>query len=156
MTDMRDEDLAEALRALEPMPTAEGGTIVVLATAGVPPAVAMLSTADVFVDGRTVRAALYAGSAVGERLGGAFTVLVPTAERALRLEAVDAAAEERGNLLLVQGRLEAVRPTSEPPWVPLMRFAPMGPEGVEGALEYWRRVRSWLSSGAEGEPRATP
>ncbi|MGH3441594.1 MAG: hypothetical protein ACRDUY_06040 [Nitriliruptorales bacterium] len=144
--------LAEVREALRPLPTEEGGVIVVLATAGVPPAVAMLSSGDVLVAEDRVRAALYAGASAGGRLGGAFTLLVPTGERAVRVEVGDASAREEGRLVLIEGVLAAVRPTAEPPWGIDMRFSPTAGEGVAEFLEYWQSVRRWLEGGATGAP----
>lgn len=152
MTGIDRAALEEAQEALRPLPTEDGGTIVVLATAGVPPAVAMLSSGDVLVNEDRVRAALYAGASAGRRLGGAFTLLVPTRERAVRVEATDASAREAGRLVLLEGDLTGVRPTAEPPWGIHMRFFPTAEEGVADFLHYWRSVREWLEGGATDEP----
>ncbi|MGH9167394.1 MAG: hypothetical protein ACRD02_06130 [Acidimicrobiia bacterium] len=139
--------------ALEPLPTAEGGIVVVLATAGPPPALAMLSSGDVYVEGDTVRVATYQGSSASNRLGGSFSLLVPAGEEALRVEVEDAGSRPAGKLALIEGRIREIRPTAEPPWVMELRFRPAGEgAGVEGFLSYWRAVRSWLATGATGEP----
>lgn len=142
--------------ALRSMPTEQGGPALVLATAGVPPAMALLSTGDVHLSGDVFRVAVHGGSSVVTRLEGSFTVLVPGADEALRVEVVDATARKTGDLAVLEGRLADVRPTSEPPWVLQMSFRPAGPGGVQRHLEYWRSVRSWLASGATGEPPPLP
>ncbi len=136
---------------LEPLPPAEGGIVVVLATAGPPPALAMLSSGDVTVHGDRVRLATYGGSSAATRLGGSFSLLVPDEDRALRVEVVDAHSRPAGKLAVIEGRIEAIRPTAEPPWIMELRFRPTPAAQVDGFLSYWQAVRTWLASG-EGEP----
>ncbi|MGH8874670.1 MAG: hypothetical protein ACRDVM_05385, partial [Acidimicrobiia bacterium] len=135
-----------------PLPTAEGGIVVVLATAGPPPALAMLSSGDVAVDGDRVRVATYGGSSAAARLGGSFSLLVPGKDLALRVEVVEAHSRPAGKLAIIEGRIEAIRPTAEPPWTMELRFRPNPAARVDGFLSYWQAVRTWLASGADGEP----
>lgn len=143
-------------RALQPLPTRQGGITVLLATSGTPPALAMLSSGDVLVDGDVVRAGLWATSSAISRLGGAFSLLVPAGEVALRVEAVDANATVAGDVAMIEGRLADVRPTAEPPWVASLRFTPSDPsDGRIGThLKYWSAVRAWLSG--DGPPPEAP
>lgn len=122
--------------------------MIVLATSGMPPALAVLSTGDVWLDRGTVLVALHSGSAAAERLGGAFSVLVPTTTRALRLEVVEATAHGRGSLVVLNGRLSEIRPTGEPPWLLEMRFAAPDQTEVDAFVRYWHAVRGWLQAGA--------
>lgn len=73
------------LNALRPLPTASGGTAIVLATARPPSAIAPLSTGDIVVADSTVRIAVFAGTSVAERLGGSCAELVPANRGALRV-----------------------------------------------------------------------
>lgn len=141
----------DVARALAAAPTRDGGRVVVMATAAVPPALTVLSTADVWTDGETVRVALHGGTAAAERLGGAFALLVPDDARALRVEVVDATAQARGPLVLIEGRLAAIRPTAEPPWGIELRFVAAPGAPVAGFLRYWEAVRTWLAAGATGQ-----
>ena len=157
MTGARDhEQYLRHIRAvLEPLPTEGGGVALVLASPGPPPALSLLSSGDVHIDGQTVRAAVYRDSAVASRLGDAFTLLVPAGETSYRVEVRPAWARLEGNLHLIEGPIESIRPTSEPPWVLNLSFAVGGPGDLSGFLDYWRSVRSWLASGA-GEHPPTP
>lgn len=144
---------------LEPLPTENGGIAIVLATAGTPPAMAMLSSGDVLVSDGWVRVGVYGSSSTVSRLGGSFTLLVPARTAALRVEAVEASATPAGELALLEGRLHDVRPTREPPWITEMRFRASSPSapGVPGHLRYWTAVRDWLSgSGPTPTPPPTP
>jgi hypothetical protein len=150
-----EELLAEVRRALAPLPEAEGGVAVVLATSGVPPAVALLSSGDVDVSATTVRAVTYGGSSTATRLGTAFTLLVPAAEVAYRVEVDGATSRPAGSLALIEGRLAAIRPTAEPPWILDLRFRRQPSTTTDDAerfVAYWSAVRAWLASGAEGDP----
>lgn len=141
--------------ALEPLPTREGGITIVLATAAAPPALAMLSSGDVLLKDGTVRAGVWATSSVVSRLGGAFSLLVPAGDVALRVEANDAGATTSGDVALIEGTLADVRPTAEPPWTAFMRFGPSDPsdERIDAHLAYWTSVRSWLR---DDGPAPTP
>lgn len=147
-----DHSSAALDRALGPLPTVDGGIVVVLATAGAPPAMAMLSSGDVCVIGTTVRVALHGSSSAGRHLGGAFTLLVPAPGRALRAEVVEATARTAGRLLLLEGRLDAIRPTAEPPWTFGMSFGPTGSGDVQRFVTYWRDVRAWLADPVQPPP----
>jgi len=154
MTRATDALLVAASAALAPLPTSAGGIVVVLATAGPPPAIAMLSSGDVHLDGETVRVAVHAGSSAGGRLGGAFTLLVPDGGRALRVEAVEATARVIGELALLEGRLARIRPTAEPPWTFDLSFHPESLAGVDRFVAYWAGVREWLADPDRDPPTA--
>ena len=139
-----DELLAEVRRALAPLPEAEGGIAVVLATSGVPPAVALLSSGDVDVSATAVRAVTYGGSSAATRLGTAFTLLVPAGEVAYRVEVDGATSRPAGRLALIEGRLAAIRPTAEPPWMLDLRFR----RAAGGDDRGRRAVRGVLVGGA--------
>ncbi len=129
--------LAEAEVALARLPTTRGGDVIVLATAGSPPAVAMLSTGDVWIDGLWVRVAVHATGSAVSRLGGAFSLLFPARDHALRVEVVPAESRVSGDLAVLEGPIVAVRPTSEPPWVIDLVFRPEGATAiVEPFLTY--------------------
>lgn len=142
--------------ALAPLPDASGGISIVLATAGAPPALALLSTGDVLVSDGRVRVGLWATSSAVTRLGGAFSLLVPAGEVALRVEVGDARGQRYDHVAMIEGRLGDIRPTAEPPWVPVMRFIADDPADprIAGHLEYWVAVRRWLAG--EGEPPEPP
>lgn len=156
MTGIDNQALDEAREALQPLPTEEGGIIVILATAGSPPAIAMLSSGDVLVTDDRVRAALYSGTAAERRLGDAFTLLVPTRDRAVRLEVTEASARISDRHVILEGRLSGARPTAEPPWGIDMRFFPVGDHGVTEFISYWNGTRRWLEDGATGESPSSP
>lgn len=156
MTD--DGERMRLVRALEPLPTAAGGVAIVMATAGVPPAMALLSTGDVRVDDDRVSVVTYRGSSVSQRLGGSFTLMVPASDVALRVEVVDAVVRSEGNVELVEGRLVGIRPTAEPPWLLEMSFRPERSDNpsIAGFVDYWALVRAWLERGGTGTPPPTP
>lgn len=153
MTD--DGHIDPVRRALDPLPGVDGGVAVVLATSGVPPAIALLSSGDVDVDGTTVRAVTYGASSAANRLGGAFTLVVAAGEVTYRVEATQATVRHAGNLALLEGTLGEVRPTAEPPWLLELAFRrdpAADPQRAEGFVAYWSAVRRWLRSGAAGDP----
>lgn len=150
-------DTGQRLRleqAIARLPTTDGGSAIVLATAGTPPAMALLSTGDVYIHGDRVSVVTYRGSSASQRLGGSFTLLVPGGDAAFRIEVVEAVTRSAGKIELIEGRLVAIRPTAEPPWLIEMSFRPDPPDdpSVGAFVEYWSRVRTWLQAGAIGEP----
>jgi hypothetical protein len=153
MSDSWTERLSSAL---DPLPDASGGSTIVLATAGTPPALALLSTGDVLIVGSIVRVGLWATSSAATRLGGAFSLLVPAGDVALRVGVGDARAQRHGYVAMIEGRLGDIRPTAEPPWVPVMRFVPDDPSDPRVAthLDYWVAVRHWLAG--QGTPPDPP
>jgi len=157
MSTVSDALTAAVQAALEPLPTADGGIAIVLATAGTPPAIAVLSSGDVRLVGSTVRVVLHGDSSAGARLGGAFSLLVPDTGRALRVEAVDATVRAVGAVQLIEGRLAGIRPTAEPPWTLAMTFGPVqaGSGDVGRFVSYWQGVREWLAE-PEQEPPPLP
>lgn len=140
-------------RALAPLPDAQGGLAILLATDASPPALAVLSSGDVFLDEDVIRVGIHASSSAVERLNGGFSLLIPLEEFAVRLEAVKATASVGRRLAMIEGRVETLRPTAEPPWMLEMRFqaSPPDDDRIEGYVDYWRRVRSWMS-GHSSEP----
>jgi hypothetical protein len=149
--------LDEARAILRPLPTAEGGIIVVLATAGTPPAIAMLSSGDVLIgQDNKVLVGLHGDSSAGRRLGGAFSILVPSVNTALRLEVTQATARTIGGVVLLEGQAAGMRHTSEPPWAITMRFSPQSSEGIAEHVRYWREMRAWLEAGARGQTPSPP
>lgn len=150
-------ELREALlAAVNPLPTLDGGTAIVLATAGSPPAIIPLSTGDVVVDDDKVRLAVFADSSAVRQLGGSCTLLVPTERGALRVYLQPATARETGPLAVIQGDIVSLRPSSEPPWALRLDFRPAQAEGRDAFVEYWGQVRSWLEHGAIGEGPEPP
>lgn len=144
-----------AMQALARLPTTDGGAVVIMATASQPPAMAVLSTADILLTDERVRVGVFAGSSVTMRLGGAFSLMVPADALCLRVEVVEATTEVHGDLALVEGRLHDVRPTAEPPWVVDMVFRP-GPQASEELnthVDYWATVREWLAGGRLTPPQ---
>lgn len=154
---MRTEWRTRLVEVLDPLPTPEGGITVVMATAGRPPAMAMLSSGDVHVSGDRVRVGVFGSSSTASRLDGAFSLLVPAGTVALRVEVVDAEATRHGDMALIEGQLHDVRPTSEPPWVGEMRFRPANVRAaaIPEHLSYWGDVRAWLA-GERDEPPMPP
>lgn len=153
MPDWRDR-LGEILA---PLPTEEGGVLVVMATSGVPPAMAMLSSGDVLVEQDVVRVGVVGTSSVVARLGGAFSLLVSAESAGIRVEVLDASATRSGDLAMIEGRLNEVRPTTEPPWLTEQRFRPSHPAAaaIPAHLLYWSAVREWLS-GRRAEAPSPP
>jgi hypothetical protein len=143
-------------RAVEPLPTSTGGIAIVLATAGPPPAVSLLSSGDVAVDGDMLRLAVYAGSSTVARLGGSCTLLVPSRGGALRVELLRADARPAGPLAVIEGRISSVRPSIEPPWSLRLDFVPVESRRRGDFLDYWRRTRTWLERGARGDGPTPP
>lgn len=143
--------------ALAQRPSVNGGTAVVLATAGPPPAIALLSTGDVSLQESRVRIAVYAGSSAVARLGGSCTLLVPAGSVALRAVIEPATAREAGALTVIEGPLRAIAPTVEPPWELTLSFRRSTDDAAAKTyVEYWGAVRAWLESGAHGIAPAPP
>jgi len=91
MGDTRTEPIADYLRerlteVIDRLPGPDGGSLVILATAGVPPAISLLSTAEVHMADDVVRVAVYRGSSVVDRLGTAFALVVDGGRDVLRVE----------------------------------------------------------------------
>jgi hypothetical protein len=152
---MDDRDLTSELAAvLGSLPDETGGVAIVLTTASTPPAIALLSTGDVHVDGDRVSAGVHASSSVAARLGGAFTLLVPLANQAVRIEVIDATVEVDSNLARITGTLAALRSTAEPPWVLDMQFRAQTPDtpGLGAYVAYWAGVKSWLKGTSTSPP----
>jgi hypothetical protein len=149
-------ELAAVARLLDPLPTAAGGAVLVMASGDSPPATALLSTGDVLLRGTTIQIAVHAGSSVARRLSGGCAVVVPDEERVLRMEITPAEARRAGPLDLIEGEVVAIRPTGEPPWTARMTFAAVPGGDVQPALDYWTAVRSWLIRGASGDGPAPP
>jgi len=147
--------LRAVAEALSQEPTEEGGIALVLATASSPPAIAVLSTGDVHLEGDRVKIGIHASSSAVSRLGGAFSLVVPLNRAVARVEAASATATPAGDLALIEGTIVSIRPTSEPPWVMDLSFRPMteSDSRVPLYLEYWRSVRSWLSGDSPDPPR---
>lgn len=150
------ELLSKVEQALEALPSTSGGKAIVIASAGSPPALAVLSTGDVFLDGDSIRVALHGGSSVSRRLGGGCSLLVPVRSGLMRVEVEPAASREAGPVDVIEGTVVEVRPTAEPPWVPTMSFFPAPGGDVAPTLEYWRAMREWLGGGAEGDGPEPP
>ena len=153
------EDLrTRVATVLSQLPTESGGLAVVLATAGSPPAMALLSSGDVYIEDNDIRVGIYASSSAVTRLGPAFTLLVPMGEIAARIEATDARSKVQPPLAMLEGTISSIRPTTEPPWILKMRFSPEPPDdrSIPDFLEYWAGVRAWLSGESSEPPRPPP
>ena len=144
------------LSAVAPLPNTAGGTAIVLATANSPPAMTLLSSGDILVDGDTVRLAVFADNSVVSQLGGSCTLLVPTGGGALRVSLQPAVARRAGPLAIIEGEIVSLRPSTEPPWSLRLDFVPAEERGREAFVDYWTRVRSWLEQGAPGEGPKPP
>jgi len=144
------------LSAVAPLPNTAGGTAIVLATANPPPAMTLLSSGDILVDGDTVRLAVFADNSVVSQLGGSCTLLVPTGGGALRVSLQPAVAQRAGPLAIIEGEIVSLRPSNEPPWSLRLDFVPAEERGREAFVDYWTRVRSWLEQGAPGEGPQPP
>ena len=144
------------LAAIDPLPTTDGGTAIVLATAGPPPAIIPLSTGDLVVDGDAVRLAVFSDNSVVDRLGGSCTILVPTDRGALRASLQPAVVRRAGPLAVIEGDMVSLRLSSEPPWSLHLDFRPTQEHGRDAFVDYWRQVRSWLKRGAPGEGPQPP
>lgn len=158
MTSNQLMDLVE--EALQTAPTESGGIAVVLATAGSPPAMALLSSGDVHVSDGIARVGVYRSSSAVSRLGGAFSLLVPLGADAVRLEVGSATVVEaspRASLAKLEGKIESIRPTSEPPWVLEMGFVPESSNhpDIPRFLDYWKQVKAWLA-GEQPDPPQIP
>ncbi len=147
------------LAAVSPLPSTAGGTAIVLATASSPPAMTLLSSGDILVDGDTVRLAIFADNSAVDQLGGSCTLLVPTGGGALRVALRPAVARKAGLLAVIEGHIVSLRSSFEPPWSLRLDFKPAAEQGREAFVEYWAQVRAWLERGAPGEgpqPPTTP
>ena len=149
--------IAQVEEALAHLPSESGGIAVVLATAGLPPAMAVLSSGDIHLSGRDVRVGIHGSSSAATRLGGGFTLLVPLRSIAVRVEVSPATAIEAPPLVMLVGQIESIRPTAEPPWVVTMEFAPESRDhpAIPGHVEYWKQVKSWLA-GDQPDPPQIP
>jgi hypothetical protein len=149
-----DRDLLKAVAdAVAELPDRDGGTAIVLAAGGSPPAFALLSSGDVLLRDDVVRLGIHATSSAVARVSESFSLLVPLGVRAARLEVGDVTVARGEHLALVAGRVTEVRPTAEPPWTLEMSFRaePPDDERIDGYVEYWQGVRSWLA-GTGPEP----
>ena len=154
---MSAADLHSVLAAaLAPLPTAAGGAAVVLATAGPPPAFALLSTANVIVSRNVLHVAVQTHSSVSRNLGGSCSLLVPHAGAAIRVELQRARSRPAGPLTVVSGTITAIVPTIELPWSLELSFRPSGRPGMDLLLAYWEETRAWLEHGARGPGPAPP
>ena len=126
-----------------------------LATAGPPPAFALLSTASVRLSVDVVRIAVQSHSSVVRQLGGSCSLLVPTADRALRMTVEAVSSRDAGAITLLTGTVTAIVPTIELPWRLELSFRPSELPGREAFLAYWDDTRTWLENGARG-PGPTP
>lgn len=151
---MTDADLTLSVSlALARLPDAQGGLAILLATDATPPALAVLSSGDVLLEDEVIRVGIHASSSAVQRLDGGFSLLIPLDEIAVRLEAIHATTSVGRSLAMIKGRVHALRPTAEPPWRLEMRFRANPPDDdrIEVYVDYWRRVRLWLS-GISPEP----
>ena len=139
------------LDVVRPLPTVAGGAAIVVATAGPPPAITLLSSGDVLVDGDKIRLAVFADNSIVKHLGGSCTLLVPTHHGALRASLQPAVARPAGPLAVIEGDITSLRPTVEPPWSLRLDFRSTAEQGGDAFVDYWTRVRSWLERGAPGE-----
>lgn len=151
---MTESNLTDSVsRALSALPDSRGGRAIIMATGVGPPAIAVLSTGDVLLVGEDVRVGVHASSSVVRRLGEGFSLLIPLEDVGVRVEAVEATAHVGRSLALVQGRIQQMRPTAEPPWALEMSFLPHPPDDdrIDLYVDYWRHVREWLA-GRSPEP----
>ena len=154
---MADADVLRKVEAgLETLPSRAGGSALIVASASSPPALAVLSTGDVFLEGTSIRIALHGGSSASRRLEGACSLLVPVRSGLLRVEVAPAQARRAGPVDVIEGTVVNIRPTAEPPWIPTMAFSPAPSGDVAPTLEYWRSMREWLRGGAGGEGPTPP
>jgi len=151
VTDIR----LEVERALATLPTSAGGIALLLAIAGDPPPVVLLSAGDVVLDGASVRIALYAASSAARVVGDSATLLVPVNDGAVRIEIGDIRRRGDDRFAVIEGVIGAFRPTAEPPWRPRLVFEAAGP-GTESFVAHWGALRAWLASGATGESPPLP
>jgi hypothetical protein len=155
---MSDQEIRAAVAAaLATLPDETGGIAIVLATSGTPPAMALLSTGDVHLDGAEIRIGIHASSSAVARLGGSFTLLVPLGLTSVRIEADDPRVTVADPLARITGNVVSMKPTAEPPWTLEMRFRAQPPDdaSIPRYVSYWRDVKSWLSSD-RGEPPRLP
>lgn len=150
------EPIERLAAALAPLPTLDGGAVLVLATSGEPPAVAVLSTGDVALLNGELWIAVHRGSSAVERLGGACTVLVPAGDEALRVEVAPATSSRAAHLAVIRGPIVEIRPTAEPPWAVHMAFHAAPVASAEPFVSFWSEVRAWLQAGAPGDGPAPP
>jgi hypothetical protein len=123
---------------------------VVLATAGPPPAFALLSTASVRLSGELALIAVQSRSSVVRQLGGSCSLLIPHGDRALRMTLEDVSSQDAGAVTLLSGTISAIVPTIELPWRLELSFRPSELPGRELFLAYWDKTRRWLQDGARG------
>lgn len=147
---------AALVAAVEPLPAPTGGIVLVLSTAGPPPAVALLSAGSVLVSEASISVAVVRGSSVVSRLGGAAVLLVPHDGGALRAEIGNASARRAGPLDVIEGSILNIRPSAELPWLLAMNFTPKDPASAEHYISHWRNVRQWLAGGAHGDGPLPP
>lgn len=147
--------LAAVAEALSVQPRESGGAALVFVTGSSPPAVALLSTGDVFLTGDRIKVGVHATSSTVSRFGGSFSLAVPLKRVVARVEVIDASASVQGDLARIEGRIATIRPTSEPPWIVNMTFEPRPATDrrIPIYLEYWRSVRDWLSGKAPEPPK---
>lgn len=148
--------LDELRAALAARPDQHGGDVLVLATEGPPPALALVTSFGVALTESGVRVGVQGQGAAANRLGGSFALLVPRRTSALRVEVAPARSRMAGPMAVLEGPITAIRPTAELPWELNMAFTPNDPARTPAMLEHWAEVHEWLESGAEGAGPALP
>jgi hypothetical protein len=146
------DELERWERLLAVAPDEHGGAVVLLATDSTPPAVALLTTASVVLDGDGVQIAVQAASSVARRPAESCTLVVGDGTATGRLEVALSERREAGGLVVLSGRVVAAPVMAEAPWVLTMWFQPGAQGDAAPLLRFWADLRRWLRGGAAGRP----
>lgn len=136
---------------LDDEPDPSGGRVVVLATDSSPPAVSLLTTSSVRLDGDRVTVAIQATSTAARRPSSSFTLLTDDGGGGQRLEVTEVQQRAAGHVVLLDGVVSRCVPMAESPWRLELRFVPECGDPAP-LLRSWQALRRWLRGGAVGPP----
>jgi hypothetical protein len=148
-----DDPLAVWRRLLAEAPDADGGRVAVLATSSSPPAMSLLTTSSIVLDGDRVTVAVQAGSTAAQRDADGFTLLAEDGGGGQRLEVVAVSRRRADHLVLLEGTIHRGVAMAEAPWRLDLRFRPEAGDAAP-LLRFWEQLRRWLRGGAAGPPPA--
>lgn len=154
MTDRLHQRLAVLLATL---PDETGGLAVIAAIDSSPPAMAMLSTGHVVLDGDTVKLVTEARSSIATATPRtSASILIADEVTVLRASIAPLITDVYEHLAVLSGRLISIRPSVEMPWSLQLSFVPSGRARREPFLDYWHAVRTWVLDGCRGSPPPHP
>lgn len=154
---MTDELYQRLAALLARLPDETGGLAVVAAVDSSPPALAMLSTGTVVLDGDNVKMVTEARSSIATATPRtSASILVADEVTVLRASIAPLTTLRYEHLAVLAGPLTSIRPSVEMPWSLQLFFVPSGLATRQPFLDYWHTVRGWLLDGCQGVPPPHP